>query len=184
MITIEILGLDQYVIGHYSKDHTSNLANLYETSEENINFYAPCDSLLFHQGVEQTSWETIIFVKAPEKYSRFEEIVAKYLLKTLGEFSIHLEINFEYIPEGKTYVQINPDYPRYLTDKNVVHVHEEEEMDMDDSDEDDADPRDRADLDPNDPNQLYLGDVFAGHQDELDDRQEKVQESLDHHIKH
>ena len=29
MITITILGLDQYTIGHYSKDHTKNLADLF-----------------------------------------------------------------------------------------------------------------------------------------------------------
>ena len=33
-----IYGLDAYIVGHYSKDHTPNLAQLFETKEENIVF--------------------------------------------------------------------------------------------------------------------------------------------------
>jgi hypothetical protein len=171
MITIQILGLDQYVVGHYSKDSTADIANLLETSEEDINFYAPYDSLLFHDGVEQTSWNTVIFVKLPKKFEVFENKLANYLIETLSDFSIHLEINFEYIEEGKMYTHINPDYPRYLTEKNIMSVNETED-DFDEhhhaEEEEDADPRDRADLDYNDPNQLYLGDAFEGRQADLD----------------
>ena len=120
MITIQVLGLDQYVIGHYSKDSTADIANILETTEDEINFYAPCDSLLFHNGVEQTSWNTVVFVKIPKKYEIFEAKLADYLLKTLKEFSINVEINFEYIAEGKSYEYVNESYPRFLTEKNIV----------------------------------------------------------------
>ena len=63
MITISFLGLDQFVVGHYSKDHTANIANLFETDEASINFYAP-NSMMFHAGVEQTSWNVQIIVRA------------------------------------------------------------------------------------------------------------------------
>lgn len=170
MITIQILGLDQYVIGHYSKDATADIANLLETSEDEINFYAPNDSLLFHKGVEQTSWNTVIFVKIPRKYEPFEGKLANYLLTTLKDFSINVEVNFEYINESKSYEYVNSDYPRFLTEKNIVQV------DMDDTDEDDdcdCDPHDRADLDYNDPDQIYLGDAFDGHQEELEELAKK-----------
>lgn len=172
MITIQVLGLDQYVIGHYSKDSTADIANLLETSEDEINFYAPNDSLLFHKGVEQTSWNTLVYVKAPKKYEVFEDKLANYLITTLKDFSINLEINFEYIAEGKSYEYINSDYPRFLTEKNIMQVN------MDDSDEDDetedgSDPRDRSDLDYNNPDELYLGDAFEGHQGELDELDKK-----------
>ena len=41
MILIKVYGLDQYVVGNYSKEHTANLAKLFETSEDEILFYAP-----------------------------------------------------------------------------------------------------------------------------------------------
>ena len=78
MITISILGLDQYVIGHYSKRHTENIAQIFETSEDEINFYAP-QSIIVHNGVEQTSWQVIVVVSAPEKYVVLEDKVAERL---------------------------------------------------------------------------------------------------------
>lgn len=178
MITISILGLDQYVVGHYSKDNTSNLANLFEISDDEVNFYAP-DSMVFHKGVEQTSWNTIVIVRAPKRCEAVESKIADYLIKTLSEFTINLEVNFEYFDEGKHYEHVNTAYPRFIEEKNLVDVETTAGDDLDDADEDDEepDPRDRADLDPNDPNQIYLGDVFAEHQKELDEKAEKAEKS-------
>ena len=89
MISIVVYGLDPYVVGHYSKDHTANLAQLFETKEENIAFVASAE-YVFHKGVEQTSWQTLVKVEAPEKYEVLEDKIAKYLLKTFSEFSIHV----------------------------------------------------------------------------------------------
>ena len=41
MITISILGLDQFVVGRYSREHSADLANLFESDENLLNFYAP-----------------------------------------------------------------------------------------------------------------------------------------------
>ncbi|MCH3908891.1 MAG: hypothetical protein LKE31_00730 [Bacilli bacterium] len=168
MITISVLGLDQYVVGHYSKEHTANLANLYETDEEAVNFYAP-NSMVFHNGVEQTSWNTIVIVKAPHRCEAVESKVADYIIKTLSEFTINLEVEFEYFEEGHHYEHVNSSYPRFILESNLVDV---EADSGDDSDEDDEepDPRDRADLDIDDPNQIFLGDAFAGREHELDEK--------------
>ena len=40
MVTISIYGLDQYTVGHYSKEHTANLASLLEVDEKDVVFYA------------------------------------------------------------------------------------------------------------------------------------------------
>jgi hypothetical protein len=169
MITICVLGLDQYVVGHYSKDNTANLANLFEIEEEQINFYAP-ESMVFHKGVEQTSWNTIVIVKAPSRAEVVEAKVADYLIKTLSEFTINLEVEFEYFEEGHHYEHVNASYPRFIAESNLVDVEGtsgEDESDDSDEDDEEPDPRDRADLDPNDPNQIFLGNAFAGHEDEL-----------------
>jgi hypothetical protein len=166
MITISILGLDQFVVGRYSKDNSANLANLFESDENLLNFYAP-NAMVFHHGTEQTSWNTIVIVRAPIKYKACESKVAEYLMKTLSEFSINVEIEFEYFEQSSHYEHINDSYPRYIASDNIVSTDDMPgEHDEDDEDEE-PDPRDRSDLDPNDPNQIYLGNAFEGFEDKL-----------------
>ena len=143
MITITIYGLDQFTVGHYSREHTANLAQLFETKEENISFYSP-NAYVFHNGVEQTSWNAIVKVNAPEKFEVLEEKVAKYLMETLKEFSINLSVEFYYYHSHHRYEHINKEYPRFITDDNLVNVEE--------SDED----------------ELYEGNVFEGMEEKLE----------------
>ena len=145
MITIRIYGLDSYAVGHYSKDHTENLAQLFETKEENICFVAS-DEFVFHKGVEQTSWQALVTVIAPEKYEPLEKQVANYLLKTLTEFSIHVQIVFEYFHGHHEHEFTNKDYPRFIKDDNLVNVEE--------SDDDD---------------ELYEGNIFEGMEKKLEE---------------
>lgn len=147
MITISILGLDQYVIGKYSKDHSKNLADLYETDLDNINFYAP-NCYIFHDGVEQTSWNTIVRIHAPEEYEQLEEKVFKYLEQTLKEFSINLQIEFFYYHKHHHHEYINSSYPRYIKEDNIVNVEDEE---LEEGEE------------------LYEGNIFEGFEDKLEE---------------
>ena len=144
MITITIYGLDQFIIGRYSGEHNENLAQLFETSPDNINFCAP-DAYVFHNGTEQTSWNTIIQVHAPEKYEVLEEKVAKYLLDTLKEFSINLSVEFTYFHSHHRYEHINKDYPRYIAEDNLVNVEDSEDSD-----------------------ELYEGNIFEGMEEKLE----------------
>ena len=147
MITISVLGLDQYVVGHYSKDHTENLAQLYETSEDNINFYSP-NAFLFHNGVEQTSWNTIIRVHAPEEYEHLEDKVNKYLVETFKEVSINVIVEFFYYHKHHHHEYLNTQYPRFIKEDNVVNVEQEE---LEDGEE------------------LYEGNVFEGFEEKLEE---------------
>ncbi len=124
MITISILGLDQYIVGHYSKEHTLNLANLFEVGDEKISFYAP-NAYIFHNGVEQTSWDTIVRVNAPCKFRIFEDKVSKYLIQTLKEFTINLSVEFYYYEDENRHEYVNNEYPRFLKEDNLVNVEEE-----------------------------------------------------------
>lgn len=146
MITISIYGLDQYTVGHYSKDHTKNIANLFETSEDDILFYSP-NAYVFHSGVEQTSWNAIVKVNAPEKFEPLEGKIAKYLLDTLKEFSINLTLEFNYFHGHHQYEHINKEYPRFITEENVATVDEYDE----------------------DEEEIYTGNIFADKQKELDE---------------
>lgn len=173
MITFQILGLDQFVVGHYSKDHTGNLAQLYEADESLINFYAP-NSMVFHNGVEQTSWNTIVIVRAPEKYKPMESHIASYLMQTLSQFSINLEIEFEYFSSSSHYEHINDSYPRYIREENVKEPEITLSNEMPDLGEDESGHQDghchhheENSEEENPQDDIYLGDVFAGLEDKL-----------------
>lgn len=134
MITISILGLDQYAIAYYAKNHTTKIANLYETNEDNISFYAP-NSFIYHFGVEQNSWNALVRIHAPEKYNVFQEKIAKYIISTLVDVTINVAVEFYYYDSKNRYEKINSEYPHFITDANVVH--EASGFD-DEEDEDDA----------------------------------------------
>lgn len=139
MITISVLGLDQYVVGHYAKDHTANIAALYETSADDVSFYAP-SAYLFHAGVEQTSWDTLVRVLAPQKYLKKEDSISRYILRTLKDFSINVTVIFEYYEEEHRHFFRNEKYPRFLKEENLTASSEEEaEEDDDGPAEDDGD---------------------------------------------
>lgn len=143
MITVSILGLDQYVVGHYSGEVSQRLAKLYETSNDDIMFYAP-DSFLFHDGVEQTSWNVLVRVSAPLKFKRLQDVVAKFIIGTLESVAIHIAVEFTYFKDEDHYEKINREYPRFITDENLVYADKTiEEM------EDEEEP------------EIYEGNVFA-----------------------
>ena len=154
MISITVYGLDAYIIGHYSKDHTANLAQLFETKEENIVFIVS-DEYVFHNGVEQTSWQTLVKISAPEKYEPLEDKVATYLLKTLTQFSVHVQIVFDYFHGHHEHTFVNKDYPRFIKEDNVVNVEEEDEDE-----------------------ELYEGNIFEGMEKKLE---EAYHEGHHHH---
>ncbi len=156
MILIKILGLDQYVVGHYSKENSANLANLYEVDEDEINFFAP-QSIIFHAGVDQTSWNTLVIVRAPAKYGALESKISSYILKTLNFFSINVEVQFEYYEEHHSYTYVNEEYPRFITEDNLMDVN------VDYEGEDEA-----PDFDPANPESVYLGNVFEEHKDDME----------------
>lgn len=164
MVTLTFLGLDQYVVGHYSKENSAALADLFEIDPADLDFVAPAN-YIYHEGVEQTSWNVIVRVYAPEECEALEGKIASYLTQTLGDFAINIRVVFNYYHSHHLYSHFNSDYPRFITESNLVH----DDCGEDHEDgEGEADPRDRADLDFNDENQLYLGNAFEGFEEKLD----------------
>ena len=146
MITIIFYGLDQFVVGRLSRELTPNIAKLFEVKEDEVNFIAPND-LMFHNGVEQTSWNLLMQVYAPKHCAFVQDDVAKFLLESIGEVAINKVVEFYYYPEGNRYEKINEDYPRYITEENLVDTDTEYDEDMEEGEEDD---------------QIYTGDIFEG----------------------
>mgnify|MGYP003315629424 CR=1 FL=1 len=144
MITVIIYGLDQFVVGRLSREMTPGLAKLYETSEDNINFVAP-ETMVFHKGTEQTSWNVLIHVHAPMKVSVLQDLVKTFIFKSIGEMAIHKTIEFYYVSQDNRYEDINENYPRYLAEDNLVDIDEEDYRDKEEGDGED---------------EIYTGDIF------------------------
>ena len=181
MITIQILGLDQFVVGHYSKDNTEALADIFGVDEEQIVFYAP-NSMIFHKGVEQTSWNTVVNVLCASTFSKKEKEVADYILRTLSEFSINIQVVFSYFDPKSEYERLHPDYPRYLQEDNLKEAEYNVEYGMPDEEDDDCDDEDcdhhhehhsHDDGDPEDLDSIYLGNAFEGFEEALEERKKK-----------
>ena len=144
MITVFIYGLDQFVVGRLSREMTPNLAKLYELSEDEIIFVAP-ENMVFHKGVEQTSWNIIIHVHAPKKASVLQDQVAKLILETIGDVAINKILEFYYYSEDNRYTKFNNSYPRFIATDNLVDIEEEDYEDMEEGEGDDD---------------IFTGDIF------------------------
>ena len=144
MITVFIYGLDQFVVGRLSREMTPNLAKLYELSEDEIIFVAP-ENMVFHKGVEQTSWNIIIHVHAPKRAALVEEQVAKFILETIGDVAINKVIEFYYYSEDNRYTKLNEAYPRFIAADNLVDIEEENYEDMEEGEGEDN---------------IFTGDIF------------------------
>ena len=145
MITVVIYGLDQFVVGRLSREMTPNLAKLYELSEDEILFVAP-ENMVFHKGVEQTSWNIIIHVHAPRKVSVLEDQVAKLILESIGDVAINKIIEFYYYSEDNRYRKYNEAYPRFIAADNLVNVADEDYEDREEGEGEDD---------------IFTGDIFA-----------------------
>ncbi|MBO7615104.1 MAG: hypothetical protein J6T15_05350 [Bacilli bacterium] len=156
MITVTIYGLDQFVVGRLSQEMTPSLARLYEVDEDEINFVAP-ENMVFHNGVEQTSWNVIIHVNAPMKVSVLQDDVARFILTSIGDVAIHKTIEFYYYSQDNRYTKYNEDYPRYITEENTVGYDDEYE-DEDECDDDDCECHHHH----HDEDELFTGDIFEG----------------------
>ena len=146
MITVIVYGLDQFVVGRLSRELGANLTKLYEVNEDEVIFVAPQD-LVFHNGVEQTSWNLLIHVHAAKRAALVQDEVAEFLIQAIGDLAIHKTVEFYYYSEENRYQKIHDDYPRFITDDNLVDTDQEYDEDMEEGEEDD---------------QIYTGDIFEG----------------------
>ena len=149
MITVTIYGLDQFVVGRLSRELTPNLAKLYETSEDDVLFIAP-ENMVFHKGVEQTSWNIIIHVNAPDRTKIVEKQVADYILESIGDVAINKLIEFYYYSLNNRYSKFNDAYPRFIASDNLVDIDKENYEDMEEGEGED---------------EIFTGDIFQNFHD-------------------
>ena len=144
MVTINVYGLDQFVVGELSARCSANIAKIYEMDEDEIHFIAP-NSMVFHNGNEQTSWRVFVEVTAPKKVEVLQDQICALLANYFSEVSIHLEVVFKYYSQDHYFKKMNPDYPLFLEDKNIVNFDEEYREDMEEGEGED---------------EIFTGDIF------------------------
>lgn len=149
MITITIYGLDQFVVGQLSRELTPLVAKLYEVEEDDVSFIAP-QAMIFHKGTEQTSWNILIRVHAPKKVSVLQDQMSQLMLHGIGDVAIHVAVEFYYYSQDNRYQKINENYPRFISDDNLVNVEDEYPEELEEGEEDD---------------QIYTGDIFKNLED-------------------
>lgn len=146
MVTINIYGLDQFVVGELSQRISKDIAKIYEMDEDEIHFISS-NNMVFHNGEEQTSWRVFVEVNAPKKVEVLQGQICNLLAHYISEVAIHLEAVFKYYSVDHYYKHLNPDYPLFLEDKNTVTFSEEYSEEMEEGEGDD---------------QIYTEDIFKG----------------------
>lgn len=152
MVIVNFSGLDIFLVGELNKAVHSKVAAAYGLDDEDVIFKAS-DSFIFYKGTEQTSFNLLIKIDAPEEYVDSEEMVASILMEASKNYSVHVRILFSYYDPTHYYERVNKDYPEY--------IEENQEVDIDDSEYNDEEEYDEE--------SLYTGNVFKD-LDEEDDK--------------
>ena len=150
MITISIIGLDPYLVRQISKEMTPKIADIYETSKDNINFYSP-ECLFIHDGVEQNTWNVLVRVHAPLKVKAMESDASKIIHEYVKDACVNMAIEFYYYSQDNRYEFNSEDHPRFMTEENSF-----EEVDF----EDDVN-EEKSDEEP------YLGNIFENFEEKI-----------------
>lgn len=123
MINVTLKGIDIYLAGEFDREIHSKLASLFHVRSEEI-ITTALESLVFHQGVDQTTYQLVIKFELPECYRQYEKVVADYVLSASQDFSVHTLCYFIYVKEENIYERIDEDYPRFMDEKNIVEYDE------------------------------------------------------------
>lgn len=146
MITINIYGLDQFVVGDLSVTLGKNLAKIYEVSEDDINFIST-NNMVFHAGNEQTSWRVIVEVNLPKKLEVMQNQALEIINHYISEVAINIETTFRYYLSDHHSLHINEDYPLYLEGQTEVEIESEVSEELEEGEGED---------------EIYTGDIFKG----------------------
>jgi hypothetical protein len=123
---IEIFGLDKYVVATLSEQLHLPLIKLTKVNENDL-FFSVFESMIFHRGVDQNAWHTVIRIFLVEADMKFQEEMKVLFINALKDQTIHL--HFEFYPQLKQNIHhvIREDYPQFVSESNAVKIEEEVE---------------------------------------------------------
>jgi hypothetical protein len=142
---IEIFGLDKYVVATLSEQLHLPLIKLTKVNEKDL-FFSVFESMIFHRGVDQNAWHTVIRIFLVETDMKYQEELKALFIKALKDQTIHL--HFEFYPQLKQNIHhvIREDYPLFVSESNAVNIEEVEPTSQ----------------------EIFHGNVFEGKEKELD----------------
>lgn len=124
MIIMKCYGVDPFVTAAYSKKYIPLVKERFGITDEFI-IISP-DEYIYHDGVEQTSWQAILEVIISPSYKTIEKELAHALISYFSEEVINIRLYFNYIDEKNFYTLENKDYPPFVVDKDGLNNHESE----------------------------------------------------------
>lgn len=165
MIIIRTYGLDPYIVGRIARQETDEIIRVLKLDNEEVIFIAPAE-YIFHRGVEQTSWQAVIYVECDTRLTtKQEEELADILLSATEQVAINTHIQFIYFEHGHSFGSINTEYPRFITSD---HIHEDDEYEEHEHEDDHLGY-----------GEVFMGDVFMGH--DLEKSKDDKQNNDDKH---
>jgi hypothetical protein len=121
---IEIFGLDKYVVATLSEQLHLPLIKLTKANENEL-LFSVFESMIFHRGVDQNAWHTVIRIFLLEPDMKFQDQIKVLFIDALKDQTIHL--HFEFYPQLKQNIHhvIKNDYPLFVSESNTVKIEEE-----------------------------------------------------------
>jgi hypothetical protein len=152
---IEIFGLDHYVIARLSRQLHHPIIKLTNLDVKDL-FFSSHETMLFHHGVDQNAWHTLVLIHLPQALKNHQEALMKMIQAALLEHTVHLHFQFIYVEASQQYRLMQDSYPDFVSEKNQVEVQVQSEEE------------------PSLKQEIYHGNVFAGKEEAL----EKVEPNI------
>jgi hypothetical protein len=144
-MNIVIQGLDRYVVERLSQAITIPLSRLTSTAITDI-FFLANETIVYHQGVDQTSWWSFITIHLTPELQRFQQGIIDLFKEALQGQTIHMHFTWVYQPSLHITTVLDHDYPTFVTNTNQVEVSSTTStMEKD----------------------IYHGNAFSGYEDDL-----------------
>ena len=122
MINVILKGVDEFLGSHVESLLTPKIASICKVDNDDVVFTC-VHSIIYHGGVDQTSYHMIITFELEDKFSSYEKELANFVLEASKNFAVHCHVSFSYL--SKPYYQrIEKDYPLYVTMENEVAIEE------------------------------------------------------------
>ena len=123
MINIVLKGVDEFLGADVEKVLLPKVAKVLQVSMDEV-LLTCMHSMIYHGGLDQTSFHMIVTFEMEEKYRKFEKELIKCVFEVSKNFSVHSHVNFLYLTPTSSY--IDEEYPLYVTESNRVIIEDDE----------------------------------------------------------
>ena len=145
-MVIEIFGLDKYVVASLSRELQPSILKLIQLEPSQL-YFAVHETLIFHDGVDQNAWHTMVKVQLESAQVHHQAALVKLLTQALKPHTIHVHLEFYVQPASQSTHLLNEDYPLFVSETNQVN------FDLPDEEE---------------RKEIYHGNIFAGKENDLE----------------